>query len=190
MSKKTKITDIEKSVMKKIKKGEIKMKPKILFILGSILMTIGIIATIIVSIIFLSINIFSLRLHGPLYQTKTLYVFQSLPWWALVIALIGIIGGYFLLKKYDFSYKKNFKLIVIFLVICIIISAYFIDYFNLNNLFLRQPPFRGFYQEQFDKACKYNPDCRLNPRINREFNDKRIPMPKMLKKQMINPPGN
>ncbi len=185
MPKKTKITDIEKEVMSKIKKGEVKMKPKIYFILGSIFMAIGIIFAIIVSVMFLSINVFSLRLHGPFYHTQINHMLNVFPWWALIVSLIGIIGGYILLKKYDFSYKKNFTLIAIFLAICIILTAYLVDYFSLNNLFLKQPPFRGFYQTQFEGICKNNPDCRINPRINRDFPSKK-PSPRMLKRPTIN----
>ncbi len=184
MPKKTKVTDIEKEVMSKIKKGEVKMKPKIYFILGSVFMAIGVIFAIIVAIVFLSINIFSLRLHGPSYEIKMMHMFQIFPWWALIISLVGIISGYFLLKKYDFSYKKNHTLIIVFLGICILLSAYLIDYFSLNNLLLKQPPFRGFYQKQFEKVCLENPDCNLNPRIKRDFPNpnRRITPPKVFRR--------
>jgi hypothetical protein len=110
---------------------------------------------------------------------KTLRMF---PWWATIIALIGIVSGYSLLKKYDFSYKTNYKLILIFLTICVIIAAYLFDYLSLNNLLLRQPPFRGFYRDQFERACQENPNCRMNPRINNDFPDRRfLPPPGKLR---------
>jgi hypothetical protein len=177
MPRKTKQSDIEKNVMAQIEKGEVKMKPKTYFILGSLLMAIGVTAAIIVAVIFLSINIFSLRIHGPLYGSHLTHMLRFFPWWAFIIALFGIISGYYTLKKYDFSYKNNYKLITLFVLLCIIIAAYLIDYFSLNNLLLRQPPFRGFYKDQFERVCLDNPKCRLNPRINRDFPDRRFPPP-------------
>lgn len=169
MPKKTKQSDIEKNVMTKIKKGQVKMKPKSYFILGSILMAIGVISAITVAILFLSVDIFSLRLHGPFYQKHINHMLAIFPWWSLIISLMGIISGYYLLKKYDFSYKKNAKAILIFVIICVILAAYLIDYFSLNNILLKQPPFKGFYQGQLEKVCEHNPDCMNNPRIKKDF---------------------
>lgn len=169
MPRKIKKTNIEKDVMTKITKGQIRMKPKSYFILGSIFMGIGIISAIAIAIIFLSIDIFSLRLHGPFYQRHITHMLEIFPWWAFIIALGGIISGYYLLKRYDFSYKKNAKAILIFAIICVGIAAYLVDYFGLNNLLLKQTPFRGFYQNQFEKVCKHNPDCMNNPRIRKDF---------------------
>jgi hypothetical protein len=174
MPRKTKQSDIEKNVMAQIEKGKVKMKPRTYFILGGVLMATGVIAAIIVSVIFLSINIFSLRIHGPSYGMKLIHMLWVFPWWAFIIATIGIVSGYYLLRKYDFSYKKNYKIITIILIVCVIIAAYLIDYFSLNNLLLRQPPFKGFYKEQFERVCQDNPNCRLNPRINRDFPDRRF----------------
>jgi hypothetical protein len=183
MPKKTKQSDIEKKVMAQIEKGEIKMKPRAYFVFGGILMAIGVITAIITTVIFLSINIFSLRLHGPFYQFHLIHMLRTFPWWAFIFSLIGIVSGYYLLKKYDFSYKKNYKLITIFVLVCIVIASYLIDYFSLNNFFLKQPPLRGFYRNQFEKVCLDDPRCRMNPRINHDFPDRRFPPP------MITEPG-
>jgi hypothetical protein len=55
-------------------------------------------------------------------------------------------GGVKLLKKYDFSYKKNFLLIIVGLVLAIFLAAFTIDSLGFNEFWARKEPMRRFYQ--------------------------------------------
>jgi len=72
---------------------------------------------------------------------------DSFPLWIPILAILGIVIGIILLKRYDFSYKKNFLLIVIGFVASIILSAYLIDLLGLNEIWSRTGPMRRFYQQ-------------------------------------------
>jgi hypothetical protein len=72
---------------------------------------------------------------------------SNFPWWAPVIAIIGVSFGIWILKKFDFSYKKNFIFIVIGFILAIILAGWFIDYLGFNN-FMERGPMRGLYQQQ------------------------------------------
>ena len=52
-----------------------------------------------------------------------------------------------MLKKYDFSYKKNFHLIIIGIITSIIIAGLFIDYLGLNDVWSHQGIMRRLYQQ-------------------------------------------
>ena len=145
--------NLEKTVMTKITTGVINMKPRWFFVLGSILMMFGLIASSIGAIFLMNLLFFSLHQHGPMGEWRLQLMLESFPWWILLLALGGIISGIYLLKKYDFSYKKNFSLITSVFIIAVISAAFLINLTGINDLWSRQGPMRGFYQ-------KYQPSTR------------------------------
>jgi len=137
--------NLQKTIMKQITAGKISMKPRWYFILGSLLTFIGLVSSVILAVFLTNITIFLLRRHGPMGQWRLQLILTSFPWWAPILALMGIISGIWLLKKYDFSYRKNFWLIIAGFVLAIFLSAFILDNLGLNELWSRQGPMRRFY---------------------------------------------
>lgn len=133
--------------MKKIHTEKIEMKPRIYFILGSIITLGSLIISFISTVFFLNLIKFLLRSHGPMGQIRLEQLLTSFPWWAPVLAILGLIIGIKLLKEYDFSYKNNFVTIVIGFLIVIIIGVWLIDLSGLNNIWFRQGPMRGVMKQ-------------------------------------------
>lgn len=138
--------NLEKTVMTQIATGNIQMKPRWFFVLGSISMMLGLIAASISTIFLMNLIFFLLRQHGPMGEWRLQLMLESFPWWILPLAVGGILSGIFLLKKYDFSYKKNFSLIAGVFVIAIIFAAFLINLTGINDLWSKQEPMRKFYQ--------------------------------------------
>ncbi len=138
--------DMETIVMKKIKSDEIKMKPKWLFVAGSIFTIAGLVGLTIGAIFLTNLTIFLIRKRGPGYGRLELML-ESFPLWIPILAILGIIFGIWMLKKYDFSYKKNFPLIVIAFIASVIIAGLLVDQLGLNNVWSHKGPMRGFYQQ-------------------------------------------
>lgn len=145
MSKKT--ISLEKNIMAKVKSGQIIMKPRWYFVMGSLLMIAGLISFSIGAIFLTNLSFFLLRQHGPMEDFRLQLMLDNFSWWIPPLAIIGILGGVWLLKKYDFSYKKNFGLIVVGFVLSILAAAFIIDYSGLNDFWSHQGPMRGFYQK-------------------------------------------
>ena len=144
---KTKIErNLEKTVMAKITAGTINMKPRWFFVLGSVSMMFGLVSASIGAIFLINLIFFLLRQHGPMGEWRLQLMLESFPWWILLLALGGIVSGIYLLKKYDFSYKNNFSLIVGVFVVAIILAAFLIDLTGLNDFWFRREPMRKFYQ--------------------------------------------
>lgn len=149
MSKKERIKvhkSVEETVMEKIRSGKVSMKPRWYFIAGSLLMSLGVLGISIGAIFLTNISIFLLRQHGPMGEWKLQLMLNSFPWWIPILAVIGIVIGIILLKRYDFSYKRNFRIIMLFFITLVILSALLIDILGLNDTWFRQGPMRGFYQ--------------------------------------------
>lgn len=149
MSKKQQVTakDIEKNIMTKVRSKSITMKPKWFFVLGSVSLFMGLIGTFIVGTFLTNLTFFLTRQHGPMGQWKLEQMLNSFPLWVPLIAIAGIVLGILFLKKYDFSYKRNFLLIILGFVASILISAFILDYTGLNNLWMMRQPMRRFQQQ-------------------------------------------
>jgi hypothetical protein len=157
MSKKNKI-NIQKEVMNQIKSEKITMKPKWYFVAGSILMFTSIIILAIVAIFLLNLTIFAIQPHyGPGAEFRLQMILNSFPWWAPIIAIVGVILAIWLIKKYDFSYKKNFLFIILSFIFAVIIGALLMDFLGFNDYFAKRGPMRGFYR-QFENTANDNFD--------------------------------
>lgn len=147
--------DITQNVMSKIESNQIRIKPKWYFWLGSLSLFIALIGLTITSVFLTSLITFSLRTHGPMGAVRYQQIISSFPWWAPIIVVIGLISGIFLLKKYDFSYKKNFSFIILVFIFAVVIAGILIDILGFDTLWIRRGPMRRFYQQ-------YEGNQRLN----------------------------
>lgn len=152
MSKKliTKNNPIEQVVMQKIIHGQVAMKPRWYFVLGSFILVLGLSALLIAVIFSLNLLFFSLRSHGPMGELRLTLLTQSFPWWAVAVATVSGIFGVKLLKLYDFAYRKNFSLILLGILLAVLVSAWAIDYLGINELFVRRGGFMRqlYFQSQ------------------------------------------
>jgi len=139
--------DFEKTIMAKVKSKEISMKPRWFFVVGSLLMMAGLVGLSIGAVFLTNITLFLLRQHGPMGQWRLQVMLDNFPLWVPVLAVAGIVLGIVLLRKYDFSYKKNFWIIISGFIISIILAGFVMDYLGLNDVWSRQGPMKRFYQE-------------------------------------------
>ena len=141
------IKNITDSVMREIHEGKLKMRPRLYFIIGSILIFIGLTSSILSSIFLVGLIRFSLRAHGPMGEYRFAQMLDSFPWWAAVLAVLGLILGVWLIRRYDFSYKINFKIIIIGFVAAIIIAGWLVDASGLNDSFSRRGSMHRLYRQ-------------------------------------------
>lgn len=145
---KSKTLDLSNKVMKTIKSEKLQMKPRWYFWLGSVFSLIGLIAVIIISAFFISIISFSLRPHyGPGATYRLEMMWSSFPWWTIILTLLGLGIGIWMLKKYDFAYRKNFKLIILGLVLAIVAAGFLIDKTGLTEIWTKRGPMRGIMRQ-------------------------------------------
>lgn len=169
MSKKQQIgsVDLEKVIMTKIKSNQITMKPRWYFILGSISLIIGLASFSFLGIFLTNLTMFLSRQHGPMGQWRLYQILNTFPLWVPIFAVLGIIIGVFLLRKYDFSYKNNFYLIALGFIATIILTAYLLDYTGLNNVWMMRQPMRKFQQQKLDSQNFYQNGIRQERRFTK-----------------------
>ena len=132
--------------MNKIERGEVKMKPRIRFVLGSVLLGVGVAGALTTAVFFFNLTFFRLRLSRPCGLRPFLTTF---PWGIALTALIAIAIGITLLRRHDLSYKKSFLGLVIGLVALILTLALLLDRAGFNERVGRQRWARPFYNRQF-----------------------------------------
>lgn len=148
-------TDLEKKIMERIKKKKIKMRPRLYFVTGSILLGAGLALALITTILFVNFAIFRFKIHAPLTYlrfgklglTPFLSNFPIIP---VLLSIIGIIGGIILIKKYDISYKKSYIGIIISLLSFVLIFGFFLEKTNFNERIARRNNLSQFIRGKFD----------------------------------------
>jgi len=166
MSKKKSQLKLKEKIMSQVKTGKIVMKPKWYFMVGSLLLFSGLVVLSAGVMFLANITVFALRRHGPMVSWRLQMMMESFPWWAPVLAVMGIILGVRLLKKYDFSYKKNFSLIVISFVLATLLAGFLIDRLGLNDYWMRRGSMRRLYQRLELRNDVGKPSRGFNQRMN------------------------
>ena len=134
---------IKNSVMDKIHRKEIKLKPKIYFIIGSIITFIGLVASLMTSVFLVGLIKFSLRSHGPMGQYRLDSLLSNFPWWTTILAIIFLFIGIWIMSKYDFSHKVKILHLIAGLILAVVIAGYFIDLIGINDTLSRRGPMQG-----------------------------------------------
>ncbi len=139
------LNDITKHVMGRIHTEQIKMRPRLYFILGSLATFVGLVMSILASVFLLSLIKLSLRGGGKMAEYKIDELLSHFSWWGPSIALVSLLLGIWLLRQYEFSYKKNFILIVIGFILAIVAASFILDMSGLNEVMLQRGPFNSSF---------------------------------------------
>jgi len=154
------LKNITEEVMDQINEGKIKMHSKMYFIVGTFLTLFGLIVSVITSVFIISLMRFSFRSVGPMGGYRIQHMITSFPWWLSVLAIFGLVVGILLIRRYNFSYKIDFKIVVALFILTIIISGLVIDMIGVNDRLYRKGPMKGMMKAHFQ-------DHNVRPGISR-----------------------
>ncbi len=133
---------IAEKVISKIKKGELKMKPKAYFIAKSILVIGLLILTILLILYFTSLVIFVLKVndillfHGMGFQA-TRSILLSFPWYLVLLIFVLLILIEIISKRFQFVYRRPLLLSLFVILSLIAISSLLIERSSLHYSFFR-----------------------------------------------------
>lgn len=159
MNDKEQKNSIDDKIIDKIKKGEIKMKPRIFFILKIFLMILGALSLFFFIIYLISFIIFSLRASGALFLPRFGFLgvrmlFGYLPWFLIGIVLVLIIFLEIFSKRFTFIYRRPIIYSLLIIIILVLAIGFLIERTSLHSgLFLsardRNLPFMGPFYRNF-----------------------------------------
>ena len=148
---------ISDKIFNKIKKEQIKMRPKIYFILRAILVALMTILVAFFILFLVSFILFNLRASGawfvPRFGFGAMGIFiKSLPWLFILIALILIVVLEILVKRFSFAYRRPILYSVLAIIIFALLGSFAISRTHLHPDFFwkaqerRLPMMGGFYR--------------------------------------------
>lgn len=148
---------VHDEVMKHLHDDKVTMRPRFHFIVGSLLVGIGIAGTIVVSVFFTHVIVYRLRAehvwgYAGFGAHGLLAFIQFFPWLALLLALCGLISGSYLLKQYDFGCKHRLTRVLIASVALVLSFGLLLEHLHfgekmaqysaIENMYRRQAPVR------------------------------------------------
>lgn len=134
------LKNITDSIMGQIHQGKIKMKPRLYFIIGSILSFVGVVLSILTTIFVISFIRFSFLAQGPMGEYKAEELVSHFSWFGPIFAILGLVIGIWLLRQYDFSYKINFRIMVVVVILAVTVAGIVLDMTGLNNIIFQHGP--------------------------------------------------
>jgi len=162
MNKNFKKTSLTEKVINKVKSGQVKMKPKMYFVLKTVLFSLITLFTALFALFLMSFIIFVLKANGvwflPSFGLKTIGMFfTSLPWILILIAIILIIVLELLVKNFSFAYRRPIFYSVLVIIIFIALGSFTIGRIQIHdNLFLKAQEDKlsiaGKFYREFSKS--------------------------------------
>lgn len=145
--------DIADSVMKQIHTRHIGMRPRIYFIIGSLLLGIGMACFSLLTIVCIASIVFHLRVHGPFaflwFGAFGIRPFlATFPWGFFLLSSVTVWGGIRMLQNYDISYKRNFLVVTTGFVTFLILTGIMLDRTGVSEQMVHLPALRQFYIPQ------------------------------------------
>ncbi|TRZ48637.1 MAG: hypothetical protein D4S01_10000 [Dehalococcoidia bacterium] len=148
---------ISNKVFNKIKKGQIKMRPKIYFILRAVLIALMTLLVALFVLFLVSFILFNLRASGAWFLPGFGFgamgiLVKSLPWLLIVIALTLVIILELLVKHFSFSYRRPILYSILGIIIFALLGSFAISRTHLHSDFFwkaqerKLPMMGGFYR--------------------------------------------
>lgn len=137
-------------VMTQIQSKHLTPRPRWHFVLGAALSTIGVAVSAALTLLGIHLLRFRLTHPGIGAARKLNFILTNLPWYIPVFAVVGLVGGYLLLRRYDFSYRKNFGFIILAVLTGLILGSYTLSSLRIDDFLSRRGYFRQIYQGQTD----------------------------------------
>jgi hypothetical protein len=132
---------IEEQIKTKIEKQEISMKPKWYFVLGSVLLGVSVVGFLLIGLLFTSVNLY--RLRG--------YELVSFPIELLFINIVFLAISFYLLGKYEFSFKKNISVLSLGFLLLVLLAAFIFDLSGLNQRLAEKKVLKSIYHHRLSK---------------------------------------
>lgn len=125
-------------VMKEIHSKNIKMRPHWHFVAKSLLIKALFLTVLGIAIYFLNLSIFKFRIYDPfgflVFGKLGLAGFiHAVPWRMSIVAIFSSIVGIKILRVFDISYKKNFAMLTLGLLLFVVSGSFAVDKTGINE---------------------------------------------------------
>ena len=141
--------------MEKIKSKEVKMKPRLYFVMGSMLLGVGIVGVLLLTTMIVGAVFFRLRVGGAMGHLRQgvpglMFFVRAFPWKVVGLAVVSFTGGWHLLKKHDKAYKVGLGWLVLGAVVTVIGLGFLMDRYGVNERLEKRRELKPLYETRFE----------------------------------------
>ncbi len=141
-------------VMKKIKSNELKMRPRVYFVMGSMLLGVGIVGVLMMTVLLTGAVFFRLRMgeamgYLRLGKPGLSFFMRAFPWKVVGLTVVGFLSGSYLLKKHSKAYKVGLGWLVLGAVITVLGLGFLVDKTGVNEKLERRQQLKPLYETRF-----------------------------------------
>lgn len=144
--------DLSHQVMKKISQEKIEVEPKWHFVVGSFFTTFGLVTLLILAAYLFALSFYLLKMHSSLYYlwfgSRGARAFvETFPVMYLVLAMVTLVGGVMILRKYDIAYKMKQEYLVVGLLMGLLVAILGMESMGLNTTLSKKRAVRALYMQ-------------------------------------------
>lgn len=152
-------SELVKQLQEKIGGGELKMRPKYYFVLGSVSLAVGMFLSFALASLFVNIVFYRFRVYCPhnylLEGKPRLFMFLAhFPWEHALMAVGLLVLGAWLLRKYDISYKKSVVVIAGGALVATLLVGVAVDRSGFNERALKHRMMKRVYEPRLENSLK------------------------------------
>ncbi|MDP3964262.1 MAG: hypothetical protein Q8Q20_01200 [bacterium] len=147
-------TSLADKISQEINSKKISMRPRAYFVAGSVALGVGLAAAAAVTAFFIGVVVFHFRVHTPLTfldagQRGFGAFIQQIPWLSLVVAVVGISGGLYLMRRFHVAYHYAFWGIAVGFITTVAVSGIIIDATGVPGKAREASPLKSFFQQKY-----------------------------------------
>ncbi len=143
------MTNLKQTIMTKIESGTVLMKPRWHFVLQGMLYITGAMLVALIAVYGVSFVLFALRETGvwfaPGMGLGVMFFIVSSPWLLITVTMLFIIALYFLITKFDFSYRIPHVYILILMVMLVLVFSTALHILSIHDRIRQVPGFESIY---------------------------------------------
>lgn len=152
MSNKSHICD---DVMKQIETEHITMRPKLYFLFGSFLVGTGMAGAVVTSIFFTHVTLHRLQSDALFdyldFGSSGLQPFITVfPWVPFMIAVVGLLGGSYLMHEYEMPNKYRYKRFALMFAAIVLTLGFLLDRTGIRRQIMKVTPLRSWYEYEYE----------------------------------------
>ena len=134
---------IKQKILGKIKRGQVRMRPKLYFVFKIVLFAILALVVFILSFLIISFIIFTLKANGQMFlfgfgRVGVRIFFVSFPWLLAVSAVLSVVLLWIITKGHKFVYRKSLLYSILGIILIILIGAFLFSSTHLHNRFFER----------------------------------------------------
>ncbi len=127
------MSELKNNIMVSIEKNEVKMRSKKFFMIIKALSEIGITALVLLVVFLINLSFYLPRKGMGLGPNRWNHILSIIPWWIVILGVLGIGILVWILYRYTGAYKKRLTWIIGIVSILVVLAGFLLSVTSFNE---------------------------------------------------------